>query len=616
VILLWGERGTGKTHLLQTYRSPDRAEAHGYIFVGGSNHWHISEFEARLLDWIIGAVTAPSTSGEHQLLTRIRAIAFRAVDQFLEGAAWRQFVSRPRAGWLGRKMRWLRSRLGFVPGPSHEELKQLADNRDPAVFALLDFTKFSEYVCDRFLADKSNIGQRYALRVLLLYLFPPETETGVGHRERVLHWFRRKADDGYFARRLGVEESLDRRFAQFDAVRLLVHLFSPAVSRELATEKHPCPARVFLITFDQIEGRNELFDSDGEWRDFFAQLSELYHTLPNVVVLFTMTLGLRNRLHSLMERQFQDRIRMDNAFQLQFPQQDQVLSLYRSRVRYWLQGNDQLLEEYERVRNHYLPLNQELALSEAGLHSLRDILENLNRTFRQALTVQIAEPRLDFLVAFNEEVQRFRKGRETATDPLSYDLDYTKDHLRSIQQLFGVAGEVLLRNGLRVVTAEMDDSLDPPVVRVQFQDATRSGISVSYYIPRLGFQYAIPIQKAISNTLYWKEKLRHFLWCVRPAPMKEVDIPEQYALQVRVLDFLPELDAKFRALSLVIGNRSGYEARNQWPAAVEVAYTELMPSYFGELLKDARQRLDILLHRTTGDPKLATPEEPLTPTLE
>jgi hypothetical protein len=75
-------------------------------------------------------------------------------------------------------------------------------------------------------------------------------------------------------------------------------------------------------------------------------LSELYNTLPNVVVLFTMTLSLRTQLHSLMERQFRDRIRMDERFLLRQPDEGQVLSLYRARVEDWLRSDPPLLECY------------------------------------------------------------------------------------------------------------------------------------------------------------------------------------------------------------------------------------------------------------------------------
>ena len=61
-------------------------------------------------------------------------------------------------------------------------------------------------------------------------------------------------------------------------MKLLAHLFSPAVTTELSDPAHPCRPRVFLLVFDQAEGRNELFEGDADWKDFFAHLSELYNT--------------------------------------------------------------------------------------------------------------------------------------------------------------------------------------------------------------------------------------------------------------------------------------------------------------------------------------------------
>ena len=93
---------------------------------------------------------------------------------------------------------------GTAPGAVPRDPPAKVEARDPAVFAHLDFAAFSDYVCDRFLADRPDPTHRYALRVLLHVPVPGPAETGVGSRERVLHWFRGRGDLGYFTRRLGV----------------------------------------------------------------------------------------------------------------------------------------------------------------------------------------------------------------------------------------------------------------------------------------------------------------------------------------------------------------------------------------------------------------------------
>jgi hypothetical protein len=162
IILLAGAAGAGKTHLLRTFDTRAPTSAPGHVYVGGSNQWAINEFQPRLLDWVIEALTFPSPSEENLLLKRVQAIGFRAIDNLLESpVAWRDCLARCGRGWLG----WLLHRLR---APSHDSLRKLAEARDPSLFALLDFARFSEYVCDRFLADRSNLTHRFALRVLLL----------------------------------------------------------------------------------------------------------------------------------------------------------------------------------------------------------------------------------------------------------------------------------------------------------------------------------------------------------------------------------------------------------------------------------------------------------------
>ena len=57
VVLLSGAAGVGKTHLLRSFATPEAVGELGHVFVGGSNHWTVGEFQAQLLDWVVEALT-------------------------------------------------------------------------------------------------------------------------------------------------------------------------------------------------------------------------------------------------------------------------------------------------------------------------------------------------------------------------------------------------------------------------------------------------------------------------------------------------------------------------------------------------------------------------------
>src|SRR5262249_33170711 len=154
---------------------------------------------------------------------------------------------------------------------------------------------FAGYVCDVFLREGGNPFHRYVLRVLLQYLFEED-------REQVLHWLRRKpVPNRFLVKKVGAEDQIDRSYKVIDTLRILVSLFTPDVCRNLTSrDGKQSKDKVFFFAFDQMEGRQELFENKADWFRFFAQLSELYNTLPNVFILFTMTLGLRNELYDKM----------------------------------------------------------------------------------------------------------------------------------------------------------------------------------------------------------------------------------------------------------------------------------------------------------------------------
>ncbi len=581
VVLIAGAAGTGKTHLLRTFHTPESIAEHGQIFVGGSNHWRINEFTDQLLDWVISALIEPTPSEDHPLRDRIRAIGFRAVELLLENPiSWKSYLARRSGNRFVRFFRPHRIR-------SHERLKKMTAERDPRVFAEFDFAKFTAYVCDRFLAERSNLFHRYALRVLLLYLYPEPHETGIGPEERVLHWFRGRGDRDYFTRRLGAAERPDRDYSRMDAVKLFAHLFSPAVSRQLASSAFPCSPRVLLLTFDQAEGRNELFDSDNDWRDFFAHLSELYNTLPNIVVLFTMTLGLRIRLHSLMERQFRDRIRMDQVTALIFPEDEQLLKMYQSRVRAWLRNTPELLQLYDELGDPNVPFTrEEMSAMLVRKQAIRLTLEQFDLAFRKKLDVVIVEPHLDYLY----------KRNEIQPAPLSTtDWNSTTEHIDHLRSFFEVCGTAIFAPlGIELRECSVLQPNNLPVLRLQLAKVSHA-LPVTIYLARLGYRYNDEIQNLINDYLYKREKDKHFLWVVRQqafqAGMQAIDA--RYEAQV-IPDLLPvELEAKIQALESVGRTRMDYDEASR-EKLDELIRTEIASTYLMRLAVFAREKCDAI----------------------
>ncbi len=583
VILLSGDAGSGKTHLLRTFQSPLRAEEVGYIYVGGSNQWKIGEFEARLLDWMIEALTAPSPNAEHPLLERIRVIGFRALEQLLANpVSWKQCLARPERNLFG----WI---WGQMKPPTYDQLKALADARNPDAFALLDFASFSAYVCDRFLVERSNLTHRYALRVLLTYLFPDHHERGVGIRERVLHWFRGMPDGDYFHRRLGAAEKLDRQFTIFEAVKLLIHLFSQAVARELSTADRPCPPKVFLLVFDQAEGRNELFDNKNDWNAFFAHLSELYNSLPNVVVLFTSTLQLRNQLHSQMERQFKDRILMDKRFTLRLPEPAQVLDLYTKRIEFWLRGDPELLVRYRMLDNPYEPFTA-LRLEEiAGRESIRDTLQKFDKAFHEEMCTQVIEPSFDFLFKMNELIQ--------AEEAIG-EFPYVVDHLKTVKTFLERAAPWLPETyRISLEKTEMEDIADNggSVLVIELRAAENPAVWIRAYLVLVSFMRIQDQITAATDLLKSRRAAmqRYTLWIVRAKKIHEwqPDYPDRTFHHV----VLPGIESKVRALTHVLDKQTDYEKDDVWAEAQKFVRHEFGLTYLADLFMDARKRLDTLV---------------------
>ncbi|QJW94027.1 hypothetical protein [Frigoriglobus tundricola] len=589
VVLLSGDAGTGKSHILRYFAQPAVAEQQGYVCVGGSNDWKVNEFQPCLLDWMITALTLPAPSEDHTLLERVRAIGFRAVEQLLENR-----TALKRCTAKGR-----RRFFGLLSGQraSYETIQQLTHERDPAVFRLLDFTKFGEEVCTRFLAESSNPVHRYAMRVLLTYLFPDAVEMGMGTRDRVLNWFRRRPDDGYWLKRLGVSDDLDRRYAVADAIRLLVHLFSPDLSHRLSVPGDEHRSLVFLLVFDQAEGRDELFDSLEDWNRFFAHLSELYNTLPNVLVLFTMTLHLRNELHPRMERQFKDRIRKDERFVLRQPAPVEIQSLYRARLAAWL-ADDPIQQEHFAALpadEQYLPFGPEQVVEIGGTQSLRAALEQFDLRFKEALEALVIEPGYDFEYVLQEQQALIQSQSEW---------DYTADHLDEVWELLEPLVELLAveYGGVQLIKIEDDAADNVRVLKLTFEDPAFSGTWVCVYLARFASQYKAQIQKC-AELLRGKQTARYSVWMVRAREM-DAEFPKPDQMFGGLID--TDTEARLWAVKHLLDKRAEYETNRTWPDAWKLIRDEIGKSYLGAMFAHARDRVNAKKASVLSDESVAT----------
>ncbi len=571
LVILTGSPGMGKTHLINCFRSRQRAEDLRYELVCNSNHWKPPEFEACLLQWILDALVYPSPDEPHRLLERIKDIAFQAL---------RQIVDRPGEieHYKRRSMKGFFSRLrAKLTGAEHGQFLEAIEKRDISIFRSLEFGKFAGYVCKRFLLESNNCFHRHVMHVLLRYLF-------VEDREKVLHWLRRKPVHDYFLRKLGMQDEIDHNFKIFDVIKILVSLFTPDVSAKLKSV-NGAPARplVFFFAFDQSEAREALFETPDEWRKFFAQLSELYNALPNVFILFTMTIGLRDKYIATMEGQFRDRIRQDPNFILTDIESSEVLALYYQRINRWLgEDREEVVPKLDLIGNRYMPLDQKRVLELAQKATLRDTLRNFDIEFRKVITEVVIGPQIDFQTYQKE----FRKDEETIPEH-----QYIKDHLETVKQLLQLAGHSLADSmGIDLVTWEdrQTDTNACPVLRVQFCSKNNSGRWFRIFLVRLPFTYNDKMPECI-RLLANLQAARYQLWPVRARP-----IDPQYAQQKpgQIFDrvLIPADETNLKAAVEVWKNRDDYSP-DDWVTGEAYLLSKIKATYLGELLDQVRQAI-------------------------
>ncbi|MEZ6142161.1 MAG: ATP-binding protein [Zavarzinella sp.] len=572
VILISGGPGTGKTHLLNTYRNPELQQNLGYIFMGGSNHWKISEFEGRLLDWVIEALTAPAPTEDHPLLQRIRTIGFRAIEILLETPGYQLYLQSSK-NWFRKKI------FGRV---SSTTLKQLCQSHDPALFNYFDEQRLGDYIASRFLAERSNPIHRYVMKILVSYLFNNEGDL-ISERDHVLHWFRGTNPDQYFKSRFGITEELSQDYTRTEAVKLLAHLFSGEVSRQLGSETQPCEPITFLLTFDQTEGRAELFESELEWREFFAQLSELYNSMSNLVIVFTMTNLLRDRYLGTLERQFRDRMIATSDFELRLPNPEQLLNLYRRRCEGWLAHDPIVLDKYRSLANPFLPFTIDSVKLEAGNKPIRLSLEILHKKFLEKLQQKTFEPLHDY---------RFFLNQLNQDNEVIKSYDYTSKHLDTLKSLMDRLNNYLKLQHNIFLTDITQINLDSiPCLQLTMELSSGSR-SIQVNIARFGRNYTSEVPRIIDQLLKNAHKNQNFLWLLRPEPWNP-DIPHNYSSQIFAHSCKIEIEQIF--LSLIhVADKAAEVAEND-PAYVtafeQLLQTTIDQTYLGELLKHSQEKL-------------------------
>jgi hypothetical protein len=581
VVILAGQPGMGKSHLINYFRSADLAEKLGYVLVCNSNHWKVDEFEECLLNWILDALVRPSPAGPHLLLEKIQDLAFEAFGQILaQPGQMAQFKAKGPSGLLGRL--WAKIR-----GSDQEWYQKRVERRDTKVFHLLNFPKFSGRVCDRFLHESGNPFHRYVLHVLLRYLFE-------GDRETVLHWLGRKEVRHHFLKQLGALDQIDRHFKVMDTIKILISLFTLDVVRNLGPRNDTANRdRVFFFAFDQVEGRNALFDNESDWLRFFAQLSELYNTLPNVFILFTMTNNQRNQLYPKMEAQFQERIRRDQRFVLHEIEDDEILLLYKRRMDKWLaDAPPEVRESPLYARNPFLPFTQEEVLDFSRKKTLRQILEEFDLRFRKYLVdIPSEDPRYDYRVSQNE-----LREEEQNADNL---YQYTENHLETVKQFLEQGGEALPRMAgvsLAKVEWEKTDTI-PAVLRMEFKDLEETGRWVRVFLVRLPFRYGQLIDPCV-NLLYGLTKDRNLLWLLRSKGIPG-EVETKKPGQIFANELPGSVQTNLQAMLRLLESRDKYP-QSVWADAEGFLFEELKLTYLGELLHEVSQALERQQDKETG----------------
>ncbi len=586
VVILAGDPGMGKSHIINAFRNTGSADQLGYVLVGNSNHWKVEEFEAAILHWLLAALNRPIAAAKSRsatakrldslLTSRIEQLAFYALDQIVSDPdQLGPFLGQTRNGPLG----WITA--PFVD--DRGRIQQMARNRDVEVFRRLKFPAFANAFCERFLAEPSNPFHRYVAKVLLRTLFPED-------RDLVDQWLLGHTVGDAFLKRLGARDAIDQTFKQIDVLKILISLFAPEVESRPSDRPDGPDARerddlsrVVLFAFDQIEGRDELFESDDDWLRFFAQLSELYNTLPNVFVLFTMTISERDRLYPKMERQFRDRISRDPRFVLRSLQLQEALALYERRINLWL-GNDPdgLRDRLHETDNPYLPLDRDAIAGALNETTLRSLLRHYETRFREALGELVIGPHHDYMFIRNEV------DREVDDES---EFTYFKDHTKHVLDLID-RYPLLIKEEWDLELTESSLIENEVTLQVVAFKATSPELPgkpwVRVHLARLGYKFKEPIQEAFA-ILKGKTKKRNPMWIVRGGGI-DVDNPKPDQIQYRP-DVPKQTESIVRALIQLDSRTASYAEKGQLDERRRVVISEIRRTYLGDLFDATQQQL-------------------------
>ncbi|MCE9534013.1 MAG: hypothetical protein K8T89_23255 [Planctomycetes bacterium] len=612
VVVLAGGPGMGKSHLINYFRNPVIQEELGYILVGNSNHWKVEEFESCLLTSMVGEMLRPNPNGPNLLLSKIESIAFEALDQILkQPGKINDFRGKKRG--LSSRFKWL-TRL--LRGDATTYFQNVVNQRNTRALRELDFLKFADFICDRFLHFRTNPFHRFVFHVLLRFLFPED-------RRFVAAWlvgmkidatfFKRIGYDGkeptdpdwpsaeqvaaHLEGTIGMSDHLDCNYKIIDTVKILVSLFGTSIGHRDGSVNDP-ENRVFFFAFDQIEGRHELFESEKDWFKFFAKLSELYNSLPNVYILFTMTLLLRNDLYPRMERQFQQRIHRDQKFVLEGLEDGDILAIYRKHLESWRNGQmSQLVEYFDRPQFQFVPFTQEQVLEQGRRKSIREMLEIFDREFRTFLIekVRLKEARQEFLIKLNE--LREIEGKPNSHKYISSHLDVLHKLLERSADSITDDPELLISLYEKAKTEEGDDAY-----AILFKCPSVSELSIRVYVAVVPFAYAVAERFVKLLAGKGKGKARNFLWLIRADTMKS-EYQNRKPGQVFTRAIMSGTHSRLLALLHLIGKREQFEESGEltWDdqnkfssETMEMVSKEVKNTYLGELFLQVRASFDQL----------------------